>query len=58
MNRETHDYDTETLTHFFSELLQSAKENIIYLALSYHASGMSKYRKYSKTPALTTWQPA
>ena len=49
MNRETHDYDTETLTHFFSELLQSAKENIIYLALSYHASGMSKYQYYNYT---------
>ena len=49
MSRETH--DTEMLTHFFSELLQSAKENKIYLALSYHAGGMTKYQYYNYSTA-------
>ena len=42
MNPAKHSYDTAKLTHFFTELLQSAKENKIYLTLSYHAKGMTK----------------
>ena len=49
MNREIH--DTEALTHFFSELLQSAKENKIYLALSYHAGGMMTHQYYNYSTA-------
>lgn len=46
---ETHDYDTEKLAQFFTELLQAAKDNKIYLALSYHACGMSNYKYYNYT---------
>ncbi|WP_422411067.1 MULTISPECIES: hypothetical protein [unclassified Endozoicomonas] len=44
-------YDTEKLAQFFTELLQSAKENKIYLALSYHAWGMLKHEYYNYTNA-------
>ena len=43
MNSAKNSYDTTKLTHFFTELLQSAKENKIYLTLSYHANGMTKF---------------
>ena len=47
----THGYDTEKLAQFFTELLQSAKEKKLYLALSYHALGMSKTEYYNYTNA-------
>ncbi|WP_257253317.1 hypothetical protein [Endozoicomonas sp. SESOKO3] len=50
-NPVTQGYDTEKLAQFFTELLQSAKENKIYLALSYHASGMLKHEYYNYTNA-------
>ncbi len=50
-NREKFDYDTEKLTQFFTELLQSAKENKIYLALLYHANGMEEHEYYNYTIA-------
>ncbi|MBO9483576.1 hypothetical protein [Salinisphaera sp. G21_0] len=43
------DNDTETLAQFFTDLFQSAKEKKIYLALSYHYAGMSKYTYYNYT---------
>ena len=51
INRKTIGCDTEKLTQFFTELLQSAKENKIYLALFYHASGMTEYEYYNYTTA-------
>lgn len=51
MNREILGCDTEKLTQFFTELLQSAKENKIYLALLYHAKGMTEYEYYNYTTA-------
>ena len=50
-NPETHDYDPEQLAQFFTDLLQAAKDNKIYLALSYHACGMSNYQYYNYTTA-------
>ena len=47
VNSASHGYDTAKLTHFFTELLQSAKEDKIYLTLSYHRSGMVKYEYYN-----------
>ena len=47
MNPAKHSYDTAKLTHFFTELLQSAKEEKIYLTLSYHAHGMTKYQYHN-----------
>ena len=51
INRETLGYDTEKLTQFFTELLQSAKENKIYLALLYFSNGMVEYEYYNYTTA-------
>ncbi|WP_448218237.1 hypothetical protein [Endozoicomonas sp. 2B-B] len=50
-NPLTQGHDTEKLAQFFTELLQSAKENKIYLALSYHAWGMLKHEYYNYTNA-------
>ena len=47
VNSASHGYDTTKLTHFFTELLQSAKEDKIYLTLSYHRSGMEKHEYYN-----------
>ena len=52
MNLASHGYDTEKLTHFFTELIQLAKEDKIYLALSYHSSGMEKHRYYNYANAV------
>ncbi|MBO9496349.1 hypothetical protein J7438_20030 [Thalassotalea sp. G20_0] len=50
-NSATHGYDAEKLVQFFTKLFQSAKEKKIYLALAYHASGMSKPMYYNYTNA-------
>ena len=47
MNPAKHSYDTAKLTHFFTELLQLAKEKKIYLTLSYNAHGMTKYQYHN-----------
>ena len=52
MNPATHGYAPEKLAPFFTELLQLAKEDKIYLALSYHRCGMSKSQYYNYTNAV------
>ena len=51
MDPARHGYNSVELTYFFTELLQSAKENKIYLTLSYHAYGMAKYEYCNFTNA-------
>ena len=51
MDPAKHGYNSAELTYFFTELLQSAKENKIYLTLAYHAYGMSKRQYYNFTNA-------
>ena len=50
-NPATHGYDAEKSAQFFTELFQLAEEKEIYVALAYHASGMTKPRYYNYTNA-------